>query len=277
MKILMSKDCPWRPVNDSGILYFTAGRSSDEKITVKFDDSLEGEERFLIIHSFFPDANTRLIELLLVINCLKSMTSDIRLLLPYMCYSGQDESKEKCSVRSHQVVLGMLQSFGVKYIFTMEAYFHSIENVMPLLRAAAKFMTHTASEGHWAYLLEIVRHNVISPFVLAVSQFERDAVIIINDNYLQDGDVGNKTCFLVDDTVDSVETICKAADVLKQHGAWQVIAFVTHAVLSGEGRSRLESCNSLDLFVTTDLITQPHGQDITTLPIIEMLVEQIQN
>jgi ribose-phosphate pyrophosphokinase len=67
------------------------------------------------------------------------------------------------------------------------------------------------------------------------------------------GDVQDKFCVLVDDIVDTAGTLCQAAAALKQRGATQVVAYATHAVLSGPAIERIES-SVLDELVVTDTI-----------------------
>jgi ribose-phosphate pyrophosphokinase len=67
------------------------------------------------------------------------------------------------------------------------------------------------------------------------------------------GDVQDKFCVLVDDIVDTAGTLCQAAAALKQRGAAQVVAYATHAVLSGPAIERIES-SVLDELVVTDTI-----------------------
>ena len=57
----------------------------------------------------------------------------------------------------------------------------------------------------------------------------------------------------MDDIVDTAGTLCKAAQALKDSGAMKVIAYCTHAVLSGSAIERL-SDSALDELVVTDTI-----------------------
>jgi ribose-phosphate pyrophosphokinase len=54
------------------------------------------------------------------------------------------------------------------------------------------------------------------------------------------GDVNGPTCVIMDDMVDTANTLCAAADALKEQGAVRVVAYCTHAVLSGPAVSRIE-------------------------------------
>ena len=67
------------------------------------------------------------------------------------------------------------------------------------------------------------------------------------------GEVNGRCCLLVDDMVDTAGTLCKAADALKEQGASRVVAYCTHAVLSGKALENLQD-SQIDELVVTDTI-----------------------
>jgi ribose-phosphate pyrophosphokinase len=67
------------------------------------------------------------------------------------------------------------------------------------------------------------------------------------------GEVEGRTCVIVDDLVDTANTLCEAAQALKNHGAQKVLAYCTHAVLSGKAVERI-TASALDELVVTDTI-----------------------
>jgi ribose-phosphate pyrophosphokinase len=67
------------------------------------------------------------------------------------------------------------------------------------------------------------------------------------------GEVEGRTCVIMDDIVDTAGTLCKAAQALKENGAKRVMAYATHAVLSGPAISRINE-SDLDELVVTDTI-----------------------
>jgi len=92
------------------------------------------------------------------------------------------------------------------------------------------------------------------------------------------GDVRGKTCVIIDDMVDTAGTLCKAAEALKEHGAVKVVAYATHAVLSGKAMDNL-TASEIDELVVTDTI--PLSQEATDcgnirqLSVANMLAETI--
>ena len=67
------------------------------------------------------------------------------------------------------------------------------------------------------------------------------------------GDVAGRTCVIMDDMVDTANTLCEAAAALKKNGAIKVVAYATHPVLSGAAAERIMN-SELDELVVTDTI-----------------------
>jgi ribose-phosphate pyrophosphokinase len=92
------------------------------------------------------------------------------------------------------------------------------------------------------------------------------------------GDVSGRFCILVDDIVDSAGTLCNAAAALREAGAADVVAYVSHGVLSGGAVARVEG-SSLTELVITDTIAPPEAVaaagKIRLLTIAPLLAEAI--
>jgi ribose-phosphate pyrophosphokinase len=82
------------------------------------------------------------------------------------------------------------------------------------------------------------------------------------------GEVKDRTCVIMDDMVDTAGTLVKAAQVLKEEGATRVVAYCTHAVLSGGAVERIAK-SDLDELVVTDTI--PLGEDARSCKKIRIL------
>jgi ribose-phosphate pyrophosphokinase len=93
------------------------------------------------------------------------------------------------------------------------------------------------------------------------------------------GEVEGRFCILVDDIVDSAGTLCNAAAALKEAGAEDVVAYVTHGVLSGGAVARVEGSELRELVITDsignhEVIKGAHGK-IRHLQIAPLLGEAI--
>jgi ribose-phosphate pyrophosphokinase len=92
------------------------------------------------------------------------------------------------------------------------------------------------------------------------------------------GEVDGRTCVIMDDMVDTAGTLCKAAEVLKERGAKRVVAYCTHAVLSGSAVQKI-TASPLDELVVTDTIALRDDaracNKIRQLSVAELLAETI--
>ena len=90
------------------------------------------------------------------------------------------------------------------------------------------------------------------------------------------GEVEGHTCVLMDDLVDTANTLCEAAAALKDHGAIKVVAYCTHPVLSGPAVERIERSQLDELVVTDTIPLRPEAKAcgrIRQLTVAELLAE----
>jgi ribose-phosphate pyrophosphokinase len=88
--------------------------------------------------------------------------------------------------------------------------------------------------------------------------------------------VKGRTCVIMDDMVDTANTLCEAALALKEKGAERVLAYCTHPVLSGNAVQRISN-SAIDELVVTDTIPLNEAaracKRIRQLPVAELLAE----
>jgi ribose-phosphate pyrophosphokinase len=92
------------------------------------------------------------------------------------------------------------------------------------------------------------------------------------------GDVKDRFCILIDDIADSAGTLCNAADALKAAGASDVVAYITHGVLSGEAVNRVNASSLRKLVITDSILASDIANaspKIRQLPIAPLLGEAI--
>lgn len=82
------------------------------------------------------------------------------------------------------------------------------------------------------------------------------------------GDVTDRIAILVDDMADTCGTLVKAAQTLKKHGAREVVAIVTHGILSGNA---IEAINNSQLTKVVVTNTVPHAEKKKKCPKLETI------
>jgi ribose-phosphate pyrophosphokinase len=242
------------------------GRFSDGEVMVEILENVRGKDVFVLQSTCVP-TNDSLMELMIMVDALKrSSAARVTAAIPYLGYARQDRRPRSARVAiSAKVVANMLTSVGVARVLTMDLHADQIQGFFDIpvdnIYAAPVLLGDV-----WKQRYDDV--VVVSPDVGGVvraralaKRLESDLAIIdkrrpranVAEVMNVIGEVEGRTCVIMDDMVDTAGTLCKAAQVLKQEGARKVVAYCTHAVLSGGAAERIAS-SDLDELVVTDTI-----------------------
>ena len=244
----------------------TVGRFSDGEVMVEILENVRGKDVFVLQSTCAP-TNDNLMELMVMVDALKRASAGrITAAVPYFGYARQDRRVRSSRVAiSAKVVANMLEVAGVDRVLTMDLHADQIQGFFDIpvdnIYAAPVLLADVATQN----LAECI---VVSPDVGGVvraralaKRLDTDLAIIdkrrpkanVSEVMNLIGEVRNRTCVIMDDMVDTAGTLTKAADALKEHGATRVLAYCTHAVLSGSALERINN-SALDELVVTDTI-----------------------
>jgi ribose-phosphate pyrophosphokinase len=270
----------------------TVGRFSDGEIAVEIEENVRGKDVFVIQPTCSP-TNENLMELLVMIDALKrASASRITAVLPYYGYARQDRRSRSARVPiSAKLVARMIEQAGANRILTVDLHADQIQGFfdIPVDNVySSPILLGDVWRQQYKDLIVVSPDvgGVVRARALAKRLDDADLAIIdkrrpkanVSEIMHIIGDVEGRTCVLIDDLVDTAGTLCHAAAALKKHGAIKVVAYCTHAVLSGAAMKNLNS-SELDELVVTDTI--PLNQDavesgkIRQLSVAEMLAETI--
>jgi ribose-phosphate pyrophosphokinase len=242
------------------------GRFSDGEVMVEILENVRGKDVF-VLQSVCAPTNDNLMELLVMVDALKRASAGrITAAIPYMGYARQDRRPSSARVPiTAKVVANMMTSAGVDRVLTMDLHSEQIQGFFDI-------PVDNIYSGP-ILLGDVWKHDyknlvVVSPDVGGVvraralaKRLEADLAIIDKRRPRPNvatvmniiGEVQGRTCVIVDDLVDTANTLCEAAAALKRHGAERVLAYCTHAVLSGKAIERISN-SELDELVVTDTI-----------------------
>ena len=243
------------------------GKFSDGEVAVELNENVRGKDVFVVQSTCAP-TNDNLMELLVMIDALRRASAQrITAVVPYFGYARQDRRVRSSRVPiTAKVVADMMDAVGVDRVLTMDLHAEQIQG----------FFSCPVDNVYGSPILndDIVAQNyenlmVVSPDIggvvraraIAKQLNEAELAIIdkrrprANEAQVMNliGEVEGRTCLLVDDMVDTAGTLCQAANALKERGAIKVVAYCTHAVLSGNALKNL-SGSQLDELVITDTI-----------------------
>lgn len=244
----------------------TVGRFSDGEVMVELNENVRGKDVFVLQSTCAP-TNDNLMEVMVMVDALKRASAGrITAAMPYFGYSRQDRRPRSARVAiTAKVVADMLVSAGVNRLLTMDLHSDQIQGFfdIPVDNIYASPIL----------LSDVWKHNypnliVVSPDVGGVvraralaKQMDADLAIIDKRRPKPNvakvmniiGEVAGRTCLIMDDMVDTANTLCEAANALKEKGATSVLAYCTHPVLSGPAIERISN-SAMDELVVTDTI-----------------------
>ncbi|MDE5762880.1 MAG: ribose-phosphate diphosphokinase, partial [Bacteroidales bacterium] len=89
------------------------------------------------------------------------------------------------------------------------------------------------------------------------------------------GDVEGKNVVLLDDIIDTGNTLLKAANLILENGAKSVRAIITHPVLSGNAIDRIEKSDLIELIVSDTIPLSRPSNKIKVISSSKLLAEVI--
>ncbi|MBW6512642.1 MAG: ribose-phosphate pyrophosphokinase [Desulfuromonadaceae bacterium] len=238
---------------------------SDGEVMVEIGENVRGRDVYVIQSTCAP-ANNTLMELLVMFDALRrASAAQITAVIPYFGYARQDRKVAPRTPITSKLVANLLCTAGADRVVTIDLHAGQIQGFFDIpvdnLYAAPVLLEDIklALPG---------RVVVVSPDAggterarafakrldagLAIIDKRRSAANVSEVMHII-GDVAGETCVIVDDMIDTAGTLCNAAKALKEHGAKDVYAYATHAVLSGPALERIEN-SCLTEVVVTDTI-----------------------
>jgi ribose-phosphate pyrophosphokinase len=271
-------------------------RFADKEVFVRIDENVRGEDMFVIQSTSYP-ANDHLMELLICIDALvRASAKRITAVVPYFGYARQDRKVGGRTPISAKLVANMITAAGADRVLTMDLHSGQIQgffdvptdNLYSAPVIAADIQTRYDHEGLMIVSPDVggvVRARALADRLgadLAIVDKRRPAP---GESEVMNiiGDVAGRRCLLYDDIIDTGGTICNAAAALKDKGAKDVAAYITHGVLSGEAVERITK-SELTTLVVTDTIRHPDAvrkckkiREVTVAPLIGEAIRRIAN
>jgi ribose-phosphate pyrophosphokinase len=243
------------------------GRFSDGEIMVEINENVRGGDIFVLQSTCAP-TNDNLMELIFMVDALRrSSAGRITAVVPYFGYSRQDRRVRSARVPiSARVAADMLTGVGVDRVLTVDLHAEQIQGffAVPVDNVyGSPVLLDDIERQKYENLIVVspdiggvVRARAVAKQLdeadLAIIDKRRPAANVAQVMHII-GEVEGRSCILVDDMVDTAGTLCKAATALKEHGAKKVVAYCTHAVLSGNAVDNINQ-SQLDELIVTDTI-----------------------
>ena len=262
------------------------GKFSDGEIKVEILENVRGHETYIVQSTCAP-SNANLMELMLITDALKrSSASKITAIIPYYGYARQDRRVRSARVPiSAKVIADMMNTVGVDRVLTVDLHSESIQGFfdMPADNVYATKIMHDdiksrSSNDEPILVVSPDAGGVVRARALAKFLGQSDLAIIdkrratANESEVMNiiGDVAGKCCIVPDDMIDTAGTLCNAAQALKDAGAANVKAYITHPVLSGPAIERISNSSIDELVVTNSIPLSPEAEKCSKIRVISL-------
>jgi ribose-phosphate pyrophosphokinase len=271
----------------------TARDFANGETFIKSNESVRGSDAF-VIQSFTTPINHWVMETLILIDSLKRASAKrITVVAPFYPYARQDKKHRGREPISARLVADLFKTAGADRLMAVDLHTAQIQGffdgpvdhlfALPLL---AKHVKEQYADE------DIV---VVSPDTGRVRAAEQwademgglDIAFVHKTRDLDAanevvakrvvGEVDGKCCLLIDDMIDTGGSITKAADLLFESGATDVVVAATHGIFSPPATDRLKNSRIREVIVTNTLPIRPE-QDfdkLTVLSIAPLLAQAI--
>lgn len=268
------------------------GKFSNGETQVQIGVSVRGQDIYVISTGTAP-INDNLMETLMICKaCKTSNAKSITLIMANYPYARQDRKTRSRECISASFVAELIEISGVNRMITFDLHSAQIQGMFRI--PVDNIYTHKmfAQELKEKYPdISKETHIVVAPDAgatkrcrdLAMRLGLKMALIEKSRNYTngdqiermilidQDNSVAGKTAIIYDDIADTMGTMCKACELLEEHKVKNVMAIVTHGVLSGDALKRLSSCNVLSQVICSNTLPVPKAEKIRVCDISKLI------
>ncbi|MCS7083649.1 MAG: ribose-phosphate pyrophosphokinase [Aquificaceae bacterium] len=256
------------------------GRFSDGEVHIAINESMRGEDVF-VIQSLSSPVNESIMELLLLLDALKRASAGrITAVIPYYAYARQDRKDRPRVPISARLIADLITVAGAQRVIVVDLHSPQIQGFFNIP------VDNLYAMGYlYQYIKDKVGDDVvvISPDAGGVERARLLAnklgcgIAIIykrrpepNVTEVLDiiGDVSSKTAVIVDDIIDTAGTVVAASNLLISKGAKRVLVAATHGIFSGPALDRLMSCCVEEVVVTNTLSLE--GKNFEKLRVVSV-------
>jgi len=241
-------------------------RFADDELFVRIDENMRGQDVFMIQSTSKP-ANDNLMELLICMDALtRASARRITAVIPYFGYARQDRKVGGRTPITAKLVANLIAGSWAHRVLTLDLHAGQIQGFFDI--PTDNLFATPVFERDIRQSYDVKDLMIVSPDVGGVvraralaSRLGADIAIVdkrrpragVSEVMNIIGDVEGRRCIIFDDIIDSGGTLCNAAAAIKDAGAAEVSAYITHGVLSGKAIERIDASVLSELVVTDSI------------------------
>jgi len=256
-------------------------RFPDGEFYVKFEENIAGEN-LLIVQSLYPPQDIHAMELFLILHTARDLGAEtIRVFVPYLAYSRQDERYLEGECLSAAMIAEIIESLGADFLYTIDVH---NENVLKMYKIPVYNLTASGELARYFAKKTLERPLVVAPddedlakrraaYAARVLGADWDALEKRRDRYTgeivtfaKDLNARGRDAIIIDDIISTGKTTANAAKILREQGAKRIFVGVSHALLLGDS-IRLIMESGVEEIVGTDSVVNDYAK-VSVAPIL---------
>ncbi|MBS7606873.1 ribose-phosphate diphosphokinase [Candidatus Bathyarchaeota archaeon] len=256
-------------------------RFPDGEFYVKFEENIAGEN-LLIVQSLYPPQDIHAMELFLILHTARDLGAEtIRVFVPYLAYSRQDERYLEGECLSAAMIAEIIESLGADSLYTIDVH---NENVLKMYKIPVYNLTASGELARYFAKKTLERPLVVAPddedlakrraaYAARVLGADWDALEKRRDRYTgeivtfaKDLNARGRDAIIIDDIISTGKTTANAAKILREQGAKRIFVGVSHALLLGDS-IRLIMESGVEEIVGTDSVVNDYAK-VSVAPIL---------
>ncbi|ADC88851.1 ribose-phosphate pyrophosphokinase [Thermocrinis albus DSM 14484] len=264
-------------------------RFSDGEVRVQINESLRGEDVF-VLQSLCPPANENIMELLLILDAIKRASAGrITAVIPYYAYARQDRKDRPRVPISARLLADLITTAGAQRVVVVDLHSPQIQGFFDipvdnlyalqvlhqyLQEDAGKDTVVVSPDAGGVERARLLANKLGSSIAIIYKRRPEPNVAEVLDII---GDVEGKRAVIVDDIIDTAGTVCAAAELLLARGATRVDVVATHGIFSGPAVDRLMKSPIQEVVVTNTIPPKdfPKLRVVSVAPLLGEAIKRI--
>ena len=230
----------------------------------------------LVVQSTYPPVDTNLLQALSIISQVRSASSKIYAIIPYMGYARQDKQFLSGEVVTMSIVARMLQAAGAKKIVAVDIHSKTALNHFKIPKENISAIPELAK---YFKKMKLKNALVVSPDMGGASRAKKFATLLNTDFIalkksrnrktgkvlIQSSkvDVHGKDLILVDDIISTGGSVIKAAQFLKRQKCKRVFVACTHGLFVGDAEKRIKKAGVARIISTNTIPRNTSKVDVS--------------
>lgn len=257
-----------------------AKRFPDGEFYFRFEENVSGED-LLVVQSLYPPQDAHTMELFLILHTARDLGAEtIRIFVPYLAYSRQDERYLEGECLSAAMIAEVIEDLGADALYTIDVH---NENVLKMYKIPIHNLTAAGELARYFMTKKLEDPLIISPddedlakrrakYAAKVLNADWDALEKRRDRYtgeittfMKELRVKDRDAIIIDDIISTGKTMANAARILRDQGARRILVGVSHALLLGDS-VRLITESGVEEIVGTDSVVNEYAK-VSVAPI----------